>query len=408
MFFQGSLQDGIALAVREAKAVVCFVRDDEQLSSTWEEEYLTGDEVAPVLDAKAVILRLAAGTQEAGFLTTFCPIAKFPTVVVIKNGTLQEYLTPEVSKDELKRRLIAVLEGGRDILKTQQSQQSSPVPTNSNTTTMANSNADAPVTSIASNTPSRQQARHCPSDSQIFAQHPSQASTRMSGPSAQKPSEKSEPLKQQPLKDSPREKSKGKQPAAPVQKSQMKANKKPPPAVEEPKRQIPVPRGPPSQYRLQTIRGDVRPWLDGEMGDDNRPYNLKHILTPLPNRTLSVAEESQTLQELSLGSTATLVMLTRQLAHCPRGGISAVYNVVSGVASTATGIVGSILGYGSSAPASEVQPAPPPPGQHAQRPRPTGMNIRTLRDQQTERGDSQFYNGNQLNFEPRNKEDKDN
>lgn len=41
-------------------------------------------QVAPVLDAKAVLLRLAAGTQEAGFLTTFCPIAEFPTVVVIK------------------------------------------------------------------------------------------------------------------------------------------------------------------------------------------------------------------------------------------------------------------------------------------------------------------------------------
>lgn len=26
MFYQGSLQDGITLAVREAKAVVCFVR----------------------------------------------------------------------------------------------------------------------------------------------------------------------------------------------------------------------------------------------------------------------------------------------------------------------------------------------------------------------------------------------
>jgi hypothetical protein len=26
IFFQGSLQEGIALAVREAKAVVCFVR----------------------------------------------------------------------------------------------------------------------------------------------------------------------------------------------------------------------------------------------------------------------------------------------------------------------------------------------------------------------------------------------
>ncbi|KAJ6111702.1 hypothetical protein N7523_007763 [Penicillium sp. IBT 18751x] len=433
MFFQGSLQDGIALAVREAKAVVCFVRDDEQLSSKWEEEYLTDDEVAPVLDAKAVLLRLAAGTQEAGFLTTFCPIAKFPTVVVIKTGTLQEYLTPEVSKDELKRRLIAVLEGGRDILNTQQSQQSSPVPTNSNTTTVASSNAYTPITSIASNAPSRQTARQYPSDSQIFAQQSSQASTRTIGPSAQKPSEKSEPPKQQPLKDSPKEKSKGKQPAAPVQKSQLKANKKPPPAVEEPKRQTPVPRGPPSQYRLQvrlfdgrsirssftptqTIRGDVRPWLDGEMGDDNRPYNLKHILTPLPNRTLSVAEESQTLQELSLGSTATLVMVPVQTyttayasaGSLPARGISAVYNVVSGVASTATGIVGSIFGYGSSAPASEVQSAPSPPSQHAQRQRPTGMNIRTLRDQQNERGDSQFYNGNQLNFEPRTKEDKDN
>jgi hypothetical protein len=42
-------------------------------------------QVAPVLDAKAVLLRLTAGTQEAGFLTSFCPIAKFPTVVVIKS-----------------------------------------------------------------------------------------------------------------------------------------------------------------------------------------------------------------------------------------------------------------------------------------------------------------------------------
>lgn len=42
-------------------------------------------QVAPVLDAKAVLLRLTAGTQEAGFLTTFCPIAKFPTAVVIKS-----------------------------------------------------------------------------------------------------------------------------------------------------------------------------------------------------------------------------------------------------------------------------------------------------------------------------------
>jgi len=138
------------------------------------------------------------------------------------------------------------------------------------------------------------------------------------------------------------------------------------------------------------------------MGDDTRPYNLKHILTPLPNRTLSVAEESQTLQDLNLGSTANLVMVPVQTyttayaaaGSLPGRGISAMYNVVSGVASTATGIVGSILGYGASTPANESESVTPP--RENARARPTGPNIRTLRDQQNERGDSQFYNGNQV------------
>lgn len=41
-------------------------------------------QVAQVLGERSVLLRLAAGTQEAGFLTSFCPIAELPTVVVIK------------------------------------------------------------------------------------------------------------------------------------------------------------------------------------------------------------------------------------------------------------------------------------------------------------------------------------
>lgn len=41
-------------------------------------------QLAQVLDSKSVLLRLMAGTQEAGFLTSFCPIATFPAVVVIK------------------------------------------------------------------------------------------------------------------------------------------------------------------------------------------------------------------------------------------------------------------------------------------------------------------------------------
>ena len=191
---------------------------------------------------------------------------------------------------------------------------------------------------------------------------------------------------------------------------------------EEPKPKPPVPRGPPQEYRLQvrlfdgssvrstftpkqTIGKDVRSWLDQQMIDDNRPYNLKHILTPLPSRTLSVSEESQTLEKLGLGSTANLVMVPVQsytsayaasASSLPVRGVSAVYNVASSVASTATSFVGSFLGYGQTeAPrepeASSSQPAPTP-----RNTRSSGPNIRTLHDQRNDGRDSQLYNGNQV------------
>ncbi|CAI7668759.1 unnamed protein product [Penicillium bialowiezense] len=83
-FYQGSLQEGIAAAVNDTKAVICFVRDDEELSSTWESTYFGDDEIAQAVNAKAVVLRLIAGSPEAGFLASFCPVSKFPTVVLIK------------------------------------------------------------------------------------------------------------------------------------------------------------------------------------------------------------------------------------------------------------------------------------------------------------------------------------
>jgi hypothetical protein len=255
---------------------------------------------------------------------------------------LQEYLTPEVSKDDLKSRLVAALEGQKDKVPAQQPQQSNAVPTSRNIASTAGSN---PATSVTPNTPSthsQQPSRQYPSTSSLVsdlaAQEKSQTSTKAESLAAKKSADKpaspeQQPSKPQPPKEDLKGKSKGKQPAARVppvsQESKPVTEKKPARPTEEPKPQPPIPRGPPSQYRLQvrlfdgrsirssftptqTIRGDVRPWLDEHMEDDHRPYNLKHILTPLPNRTLSVAEESQTLRDLSLGSTANLVMVPVQ------------------------------------------------------------------------------------------------
>ncbi|KAJ5819803.1 hypothetical protein N7474_005394 [Penicillium riverlandense] len=436
LFYQGTLQDGISLAMRETKAVLCFAEDTE-LSATWEEEYFAGDEVAQLLSSKAVSLRLSAGSQEAGFLTSFCPIQKFPTVVIIKNGTLQEYLGPDISKEDFRSRLTAALASQTTPVPAQQSQSSRPSQSNNAAAAPAAATPVAPAQPPASHTSS-----------------PRTQSTRAQSSNKPRP-EASASNKEPPKKVStPSTSSKSATPKRPPQEQKQKATPKPetnddpsqkhikPTAskiAEQPEPQPRAPRPPPSQYRLQvrlfdgssvrssfkpsqTIRNDVRPWLDPQMADDNRPYNLKHILTPLPSRTISVSEESQTLEELGIGPTANLVMVpvaTYTDAYAAAGsslpvrGVSAVYNVVSSAAGIASGLVGSFFGYAATAPENNEaespgpsSSAPPPPStQTSQRPRTTGPTIRTLRDQQDERGNSQFYNGNQLNFEPRKNQD---
>lgn len=183
----------------------------------------------------------------------------------------------------------------------------------------------------------------------------------------------------------------------------------------------------PTQYRLQvrlfdgssvrssftpsqTISKDVRPWLDQQMTDETHPYNLKHILTPLPNRTISTAEEAQSLEALGLGPTANLVMVPIQsyteayssAGSLPVRAVSSVYGLVSSAAGTVTGMIGSALGYGqpeSTSAGSESHPAnnaeSPTNSVNARRAN-RGPVIRTLRDQREEQGDKQLYNGNQV------------
>ncbi|KAJ5548763.1 hypothetical protein N7513_005997 [Penicillium frequentans] len=437
-FYEGSLQDGIALALRETKAVVCFVRviprmqesqppnrgacaDDTQMSSTWEEEYFDGEEIAQTLDTGAVLLRITAGSQEAGFLTSLCPIAKFPTVIVINNGTLKEYLVPEISKDAFQSRLGVAVKGQKPSEPVEQSQSSAP--------------AVAPVPNITPRQyptyPTPQAARVAAASTQPKPREDNNSTGESATNNAQP--KKTVPAKPQPSKEE-HKKPIAKQEKAPLKSKQTIPSKKATPSSEERKPQSPVARGPPANTDskcdcsmealfspTQTIRSDVRPWLDGQMGTEQRPYNLKHILTPLPSRTLSVSEESQSLQDLGLGSTANLVMVpvssytdaySAAGSSLPVRGISAVYNAVSSVASTATGLVGSFIGYGPTATTANGSGSPPAStpasSENTQRPRNSGLNIRTLRDQQNDRKDSQFYNGNQLNFEPRDKDRKDN
>jgi hypothetical protein len=172
-----------------------------------------------------------------------------------------------------------------------------------------------------------------------------------------------------------------------------------------------------------TLSTDIRPWIDNDSGI-NAPYNLKLILTPLPNRNIEAAEEEQELSELGIIGSCTLVMVpvkgyVESYTGSSPGGllgsaVSGGFGLVTGTAGAVFGGVKSILGYGTpqtQAPASAATTGPVASADNGEQNQqePSKARVRTLADQRAEsaakRRDHQFYNGNQLDFEPKKDSD---
>lgn len=157
----------------------------------------------------------------------------------------------------------------------------------------------------------------------------------------------------------------------------------------------------------QTLRGNVRPWIDQQKSDDV-PYTFKLVLAPMPSRTLSVSEEEETLQSLGLTPSATLVIVPVQgytSAYSGGQGIvskgaSAGYNVVSAGAGIISGALGTFLGLGRpTAPSGLPEAHDTTMRENAEADATgtgSGINIRTLRDQRDDQENHQLYNGNQV------------
>ncbi|KAL4973763.1 hypothetical protein BDW66DRAFT_99150 [Aspergillus desertorum] len=434
MFFTGTLQEGITLAVQESKAVICFVPDGGETSSTWQEEYFQGDEqFTQLLESQSVLLRIPKDSPEAGFLASVCPISKYPTVVVIRNGMLREYIVPIVSKDEFRSRLTVAIDHSNPQSQAtaspapqQSPQQAQEISPSAARAPEAVTTAPAPAVDTTQNPSTRGQ-----SGEPVFTSSGEKVED-IAYPSGSRTYSATVSRKQEGDHDAPEPSSKAQettQKEDPKGKASLRISKNETSATVS---LVPRPTstpGPPSQYRLHvrlfdgssvrstfsplhTMRKDVRPWLDSQL-EEKRPYNLKHILTPLPNKTLTIAEEDQALRELISGSTATFVIVpikTYIEAYSDSGSLpvraaSSAYGLVTSVVGGAVGYIGSIIGSSQSR-ASSSQSASSQSSEtqtsvdDTRRLRQWGANIRTLGDQRDGQ-DSQFYNGNQLNFEPR-------
>ena len=159
----------------------------------------------------------------------------------------------------------------------------------------------------------------------------------------------------------------------------------------------------------QSLRIHVRSWIAEQTLDT--PYTFKQILTPKPNRNISIVEEEQSLYSLGFFPSATLVILpvqgyTSAYTGCQTilfRGVFAAYTVVNSGVRMVIGALGTFLGMGGTnmagsrpEPISAVDPAPSLQ-RNAIDTRPRTI-VRTLRDQDQHEDHSnhQLYNGNQV------------
>ncbi|POS80160.1 hypothetical protein DHEL01_v201460 [Diaporthe helianthi] len=449
MFFTGTLQEGISKALQETKLVVCFVTDEEEESSAWENEFLTDAAVAPLVEKEAVSLRLKAGSQEAGYLAAIFPLPKNPTLVIIKNGELKEYISAGTSKDEFVRRVSGAFHaqavGATTAAYDTPSSESQPpgenTPASSSTPSSLEQQGQPSVAATTHEVEVQRQAarkeerealekrRREREEQEQQVQDPAkakqndakkQAAQQLAERQRQAREDRARVLKR--IEDDRAERKAREENSRAAREMERRA------AAGEDVEEVTAAAGEPAptgmsrrqhdQCALQarlfdgstirtrlpakaTLGRDVRKWIDEARTDGSQPYSFKVILTPLPNRSIDPStEENQTLEELGLTPSSTLVLAPVARAVPAYPSINAgLYNPASHLIAAVLAFIGGILGSITGALTGSGGA-----GDNGD----SGAGQRTAPEQQDRRRDQQLYNGNSLNFEPRkDEEDKD-
>lgn len=182
-----------------------------------------------------------------------------------------------------------------------------------------------------------------------------------------------------------------------------------------------------------TLATAVREWIKeaSPAGGADIPYNFRQVLTPKPSRTIEISEEGQTLADVGLMPTATLVLVpvagyTEAYSSSSGGGImGSAMGLVSGAFGLAGSALGYVTGYGYNGAsqssgglymggtADEHEPsnvqgtrmANADPGT-LQNGGPSRIRVKTMAEQraENEKG-AEFYNGNSLGTEGRKDDD---
>ncbi|KAK8016291.1 UBX domain-containing protein 4 [Apiospora rasikravindrae] len=497
MFFSGTLQEGISRALEQSKNVVCFVTDEGDESQQWEDEFLAETTVKATLDSHAVALRLKAGSEEAGYLEALFPVPRKPTLIVIQNGQLREYIASGTSKDEFTKRLRSALGSSSQAVSTGSAPASSSAPQHlSQPATgtggdlyddpplvhgndddlydapppVASSSRQPPAASPASGvpTPSSSEERQPEVQSLLSERARRLEAEKQAKEKAAKAEREKRAKERQEAANHGNEGQSSNATAAMSSHAQMMRKKRQEAKeerqrilrrIEDDKRErrereaqekqarlllaatnpdaaasssnaaasptIPLPtRGGGLTCNLQvrlfdgsTLRGrfssdqtlgkEVRQWIDENRADGTDPYTFRVVLTPLPNKVIEPAEESEMLRDIGLAPSATLVLvpvIRVATAYEQGGGLllrgwSYIYALIAMLFSPFAMLFRGRNHANHDASHENIAlDDMDADGSSRQR-------FRGFRNPDDERRDQQLYNGNSLNFEPRRDHD---
>ncbi|KAM0417375.1 hypothetical protein ACHAPT_012609 [Fusarium lateritium] len=434
MFYQGTLQDGISTAVGQQKLVLCFVTDESEEGQQWETEFLTDETLSDLIKNHAIALRLMAGSEEAGYLAQIFPLPRTPTVVIIKNGDLKEYITPGTSKEEFMRRVQSVFNST-----TASSAATQPAAAAPSTTTQPEPPAAAPpaqgprpstsetvrrilaerAAKLQEQKEAERKAKGERAKLKAKADAEAKATMDKDNATAHKAAEAVRKRKQQDQDERARilkriadDKEERRMRAEERQKQRAETVDAPASALKLPAitktsgmtaLQVRLFDGSTlrSRFKSDTALKEIRGWVDESRTDGKQPYTFKQVLTPLPNKNIDETEEDKAIGDLGLSPSSTLVLIPVKKyvsAYDGSGNILTrfIYFIL-GFFTWFFGLFGSREERGAPRAPADSDDAPASPRDESR--------IQTFQNQQR---DQQLYNGNSLNFEPRpDEEEKD-
>lgn len=443
MFYQGSLQEGISTAVSQQKIVLCFVMNDNEESQTWENEFLQDNSLKGLIEGQSVALRLAAGSESAGYLSQIFPLPQTPTVVIMKYGELKEYIAAGATKEDFIRRIQTAFNvsapapapaGEPTAAAAPQARPSSPSPSSASdaerSETVRRALAERAAKLEAQRTEAERKAQEQRAKDKGKAKAEAEAGADTHAARAHNQAELVRQRKQQEaehrrriLKRIEDDRTERRLRAAEREQRRIEGQQIGDVAaalVNTPESTLPSTTrtgnmtsisvrlldGMTTRSRFKTTApfSDVRKWVDDNRTDSSPPYTLKQLLTPMPNKAIDATDDDKTLAELGLAPSSTLILV-------------AVSNFASAYEAATTPsiwsrIMDAILGFlvwllalvglgGNRAPARR-----PDPAAASETHLKYYARIRRSRNQSDLRTEHQLYNGNSLNFEPQPDEDE--